>query len=226
MKTNKKREIKSMKTAASIFSWLGGLVTTIIGFVYLSLGQTATYLHCNYYSCSNYTQKIAYPAWMWVLWVIFIIVRLIILIWRQIAVGNGNKVGCGVCTLLFASLIGGILTLCIPEDQLTDFPTSNYHPSTSYSSSVTYNRTSALSMAAKEKEYNEQFSNHEITKEEYDSKMAKLNMSRPIAASKPSSPMSESNKIELIERYKKLYDAGAITEEEFAKKKAELLEKK
>lgn len=112
-----------MRTAASIFSWLGGIVTTIIGFVTLSQGQTVavtnTYYNPYYgYSSSTTTQQVPYDTWVWVLWVVFIIVRLIILIWRQSAVANGKKVGCGVCTLLFASLIGGILTLCIPEDQL------------------------------------------------------------------------------------------------------------
>lgn len=108
-----------MRTAASIFSWLGGIATTIYGFVYLSQGQTVTYTTYNYYyGYSQHTEKVPYPTWLWVLWVIFIIVRLIILIWRQTATSNGKKVGCGVCTLLFASLIGGILTLCIPEREL------------------------------------------------------------------------------------------------------------
>ena len=108
-----------MRTAASIFSWLGGIATTIFGFVYLSKGQTVTYTTYNYYyGYSQSTQTVPYDTWVWVLWVVFIFVRLIILIWRQCAVASGKKVGCGVCTLLFASLIGGILTLCIPEDQL------------------------------------------------------------------------------------------------------------
>ena len=108
-----------MKTVASVFSWLGGIATTIFGFVYLSQGQVVTYTTYNYYyGYSQYTDRIPYPTWVWVLWVIFVIVRLIILIWRQTATSNGKKIGCGVCTLLFASVIGGILTLCIPENEL------------------------------------------------------------------------------------------------------------
>ena len=111
-----------MVTAASIFSWLGGIITTFIGFVNVARGfdVPVTYYHCNGYGCSysTGTQHQASPAWLWVLWIIFVIVRFIILLWRQSSVANGRKVACGVCTLLFASLIGGILTLCIPEDEL------------------------------------------------------------------------------------------------------------
>lgn len=112
-----------MKTAASIFSWLGGIVTTIIAFITVAKGIDVPVVvtQCNgYYGCSSYTttQHQASPGWLWFLLIFFAIVRLIILIWRQYATSNGKKVGCGVCTLIFASIIGGILTLCIPEDQL------------------------------------------------------------------------------------------------------------
>ena len=108
-----------MKTAASFFSWFGGIVTTIFGFITLSQGQDITVYNYNPYTgYSTSVQKVPYDSWVWVLWVVFLIVRLLILIWRQYAVSNGSKVACGIFTLLFASLIGGILTLCIPEDQL------------------------------------------------------------------------------------------------------------
>ena len=111
-----------MRTAASIFSWLGGIVTTIIAYVNVAKGidVPVTYQYYNGWSYSYQTvnQHQASPGWLWALLIIFAIVRLIILIWRQSAVANGKKVGCGVCTLLFASILGGIFTLCIPEDQL------------------------------------------------------------------------------------------------------------
>lgn len=111
-----------MRTAASIFSWLGGIITTIIAFVNVGQGvKTAvTYLYFNGYDYSYQMVIVRQPSpgWLWFLVILFTIVRLIILIWRQNAVANGKKVGCGVCTLLLASVIGGILTLCIPEDQL------------------------------------------------------------------------------------------------------------
>lgn len=183
-----------MRTAASVFSWLGGIVTTIFGFVYLSKGQTVTYTTYNiYYGYSQSTKTAPYPTWLWVLWAIFVIVRLIILIWRQVAVGNGNKVGCGICTLLFASVIGGILTLCIPEDQLGGYTSSSYHSSSSYhpSSSSSYGPTTSAS------------SSTPTTKK----------------------ILTEDEKIELINKYKKLLDDGAITQEEFESKKSDLLNK-
>lgn len=94
-----------MKIAASIFSWLGGATTTIIAFVIVGTGV---------YVPPNFTAKIA----IWVALVILAIFRLIILIWRQTSTSFGEKVKCGIFTLLFVSVIGGILTLCIPEDQL------------------------------------------------------------------------------------------------------------
>ena len=120
-----------MKVAASIFSWIGGIITTIVGFVTLSRGQTVTYY--SYYNGYSYTQQVPYDSWVWFLWIIFLILRLVILIWRQSSVSRGYKVGCGVCTLLFVSLIGGILTLCIPNDQLSE----NYVPASSYKPTIT-----------------------------------------------------------------------------------------
>jgi hypothetical protein len=111
-----------MKTAASIFSWLGGIATTIYAIVTVAKGidVPVIYQTCGYYGCTSTigVQHLGSPGWLWFLLIFSIIVRLIILIWRQYATSNGKKVGCGICTLLFASTIGGILTLCIPESEL------------------------------------------------------------------------------------------------------------
>ena len=111
-----------MKTVASVFSWLGGIITIIVEFIVVGRGTdivTTGYTY-TYYGYQPYTstQHVSSPAWLWILIVIIAIFQLIILIWRQSATSNGKKIGCGVCTLLFCSLVGGILTLCIPEDQL------------------------------------------------------------------------------------------------------------
>lgn len=88
-----------MRTCASIFSWIGGVATSLIEFFSLiGLARES-------------------PGIGWVIFIL-IVFNLIILIWRQCAVSGGKKVASGVFTLLFVSLIGGILTLCIPEDQL------------------------------------------------------------------------------------------------------------
>ena len=87
-----------MKGAASFFSWFGGLITAILLWV-------------------NFAPLFSYGAYYWIP-LIYTIVEILILIWREVAVSHGNKVGCGVFTLIFASLIGGILTLCISDNQL------------------------------------------------------------------------------------------------------------
>ena len=164
-----------MKTAASVFSWLGGIATTIIGFVNLLLGQITYYQKCDYSRCWIEESRTATPVWMWVLWIIFLIVRIIILIWRQIAVESGKKVACGVCTLLFASLIGGILTLCIPQDQLDGYTYKTAsHRSSGFSSSSSSGTFSPIERAAKVEEYERELYSGQITREEFDQKVADL----------------------------------------------------
>lgn len=95
-----------MRIASTIFTWLGGLATTILAFVSVSNG----------YQVGKYHQQT--PGWLWAVLVGAAIFRFIILMWRQIAIHNGKKIAPGIFTLLFVSVIGGILTLCIPEDDL------------------------------------------------------------------------------------------------------------
>lgn len=253
-----------MKVAASIFSWLGGLVTTIYGFYYLSQGTTVTVQHYSYYSGYTYTtEQVPYPSWVWALWVIFIFIRLIILIWREVAVSNGHKIGCGVFTLLFASLLGGILTLCISFDQ----PIRKYYPKT-------YSNSNPPAEDIKEKEPEFKFVQ---IKEETDipigslveiingfyvaevgqrvndgdlcevidiygekirisvdhgsSKFAAtadrdnllLKIKNPKFGVNDDESQKPADKFEEIRKYKELLDEGIITQEEFDKKKEELL---
>ena len=81
-----------MRAVASVFSWIGGIFT-------------ASMMWTNF-------------SYVWIIPLIYTILDLSILVWRQRSVARGFKVACGVCTLLFCGLIGGILTLCIPEKQL------------------------------------------------------------------------------------------------------------
>ena len=110
-----------MKIAASITSWLGGVVTAGVGFVRLSMGHETDVL---YYVDGLYpvktgtTKMVSYDTWVWVLWFIYLGGMLAILILREISVRRGSKVLFGVLTLIFASLVGGILTLCIPDSEL------------------------------------------------------------------------------------------------------------
>lgn len=92
-----------MKIAASICSWLGGIITTIISF------SNVNYL--------NNITGLEYQV-VYLILSVSILLKIVILIWRAYSTRNGSKIGCGIATLLFVSLIGGILTLCIPEDEL------------------------------------------------------------------------------------------------------------
>lgn len=94
-----------MKVASFIFSWLGGIVNSIIGLISL-----------DYFGFGK--------IWFWN-WVVWIIIRIIILGCRENAVTNGKKVAVGVLTLLFVSIIGGILTLSIPEKELNGNNSNN-----------------------------------------------------------------------------------------------------
>ena len=174
-----------MKTAASVLSWIGGIITAVS--LWVSCGIYASQFHLS--------GLLAIPA-------VYMIVDLSILSWRQVAVNRGNKVGPGVLTLIFCSVIGGILTLCIPESQLLG--------TVSYSS----NSASATNQGSS-------------TSSDFFLEYSPYNQQTPTTS--PTSQtsqktLSEVERIELVKEYKKLLDDGAITEEEFAKKKKELLQ--
>lgn len=249
-----------MKGAASFFSWLGGIGYTILGFVLLSRGQTVAYT--TYYSSGYYGytypqtsyHNVPYPTWVWVLWVIFVIFRLIILIWRQSAVESGNKVGCGVCTLLFVSLIGGILTLALPvTSSYSSHSSSSYSSSSSssssysgytpYSSSPTHSDDRKISWDQRNKEvevHKQIYLKGAISKEEYERRVRELDAR---VYNKPAEEVIEEEKpkerpaaddfsldddeiADLIGKYKKLLDDGAITVDEYNEKKKQLLNMK
>ena len=114
-----------MKLASSIVTWLVALANTVLGLVNLIYGVTTPVYKCynGYYgqNCQIVWERQPAASWLWVVFFIALILRIVILIWRQYSINHGKKVGCGVCTLIFVSLIGGILTLCIPEDDLYEY---------------------------------------------------------------------------------------------------------
>ena len=194
-----------MKGVASAFSWIGGIITAI--YLWITFGILASYN----------AAFLIIPA-------IYTVLDLVILIWRQAAVENGNKVGCGVCTLIFCSLVGGILTLCIPDSQLGGYSYSSSRSSYSSSSYSSSTARTPLERAAKITEYEQQLRSGTITREEYNRKVALLDGKPYSSVAKPvQKTMSEDEKIEIISKYKKLLDDGVITKEEFEKKKREIL---
>ncbi len=95
-----KRSSNAIKIWANIFTYVGAIATMIIEFVVCCLNMTNTTAGI-----------IAIP-------IIHTLLILAILVWRGNCIANGSKVACGVVTLIFVSAVGGVLTLCIPQDQL------------------------------------------------------------------------------------------------------------
>ena len=111
-----------MRIAASIMSWLGGIATAVVGFWRLFQGERQIVYHYRVVDSNNpvysRTRIIPFDTWVWVVWFIYLAIMIAILIWREISVYQGNKIACGIFTILFAGILGGILTLCIPFEEL------------------------------------------------------------------------------------------------------------
>ena len=89
-----------MDKVAAAFSWIVGIGRVIyFWFVYFMDLQQIN-------------------PWLFLVPLFYTIVDVGILIWRQADVSEGRKIPSGICTLIFCSLIGGILTICIPEADL------------------------------------------------------------------------------------------------------------
>ena len=114
-----------MKIAASITSWLGGVLTAVLGFWRLFQGKGKIVHLYSVVDPKNpvysSTEIIPFDTWVWVVWFIYLAIMIAILIWREISVSQGSKIACGIFTLLFAGMLGGILTLCIPLEELSEY---------------------------------------------------------------------------------------------------------
>ena len=60
-------------------------------------------------------------AWLLLIPLFYTVLSAIILIRRQSEVAEGRKIPFGISTLIWCSIVGGILTLCIPEDDLNGY---------------------------------------------------------------------------------------------------------
>ena len=147
------------------------------------------------------------PVLFWIFFVALSLIRLLLLICRNSEIESGHKVRCGVWTLLLVSTIGGILTFCIDDGY------RSYHHSDSPDDMTPLDRLSKIT------KYENQLSNGEISMEQYKHKMALLDGDFRY----DSKQLTEEEKINIIRQYKELLDEGSITEEEFNKKKKEIL---
>ena len=192
-----------MRTVASVFSWLGGLLSNILVFI------------------SFFDMMELAPALVLVP-IFYLIITLIILFWRESSINSGKKVACGVMTLIFCGAIGGILTLCIPYHQLgKPRKTITYTESTKHVSAL--DRAYLISQKEKSQDRHPKIVNltHEANLKSNQNNIN--NDEKPILNDELE---KEKNIISLIQEYKKLYDDGAITKDEFELKKKELLGEK
>ena len=93
-----------MKKIATIFSWLCGVATAVYYVI-----QIALIMKTGANTASDF---------LWILYVVLLVVDFVVLIWRQKSVADGHKVACGILTIIFCGAVGGILTLCIPAEEL------------------------------------------------------------------------------------------------------------
>lgn len=104
-----------MKTVASILSWLGGMAVVVVGYALLIRGNVVTY---NYADGTSVTKVLPIHGGIYLLWDCYLVFLLLVLLWRQRDVSHGRKTASGICTMLFVSPIGGLLTLLIPKEDL------------------------------------------------------------------------------------------------------------
>lgn len=112
-----------MKSAARVLSWVFGILGIIVMFYnYYSFDEIVKLLNesSSLRGFASFVESFR-SSYLYIS-IVCSIVAIIVLVWRDIAVENGHKMACGICTLLFVSKIGGILTLLITEDELAGIP--------------------------------------------------------------------------------------------------------
>lgn len=143
-----------------------------------------------------------YDAWfVWFSLVFPIAYSVFLIVYLSLRfVTKNNKVAWGITTILFVSAVGGILTLCTPNSQLECYPHSRIYKD-SLPQKVRVVRVVSSNGA----------------------NVAKPSQSRNVQTSTNSS-LTEDEKIERIAKYKKLYDDGVLTEEEYKEKRKKYID--
>lgn len=201
-----------MKKAASIVSWIEGIASIILIIIHFSTGRFTFESEPVYVSGEGYVEqmvveRVPYPRWVWALVIPFIIAVIVILAFRETVDAN-NKLILGVLTIIFVNLIGGILTLCIPDSELCQnniITTQSSYGKPRYSSPD--------SRAAKVNALVKRMEKGEITMEEYRRELDLLNQESKKNLSQGSiTPVGRASRIAELD--KKLAN-GDISREEY-----------
>ena len=187
-----------MKILASIFSWVGGALQSFLVYFALSRGVEIIVPDCAYCD-TGHIETYYFPFIVFMLAGIGTLIKIAILIWREISVRNGKRIACGVCTILFCSLIGGILTLCLQEKYLDGSKAIEQKIDTRI------DRIEANCILLK---------NHIITFDELENRTQEI--------IDKTGPLSDEERVRLIIMYKHLFDESYITLDDYNKKKEEL----
>ena len=105
-----KKPISRIKLASTIVSITEYSIRAILIIVILFIGK-----RINVYGEIRYVQ---FSALECTALLTINVVGLAILIWRQLSIYSGKKTAVGILTLLYVSVVGGILTLLIPDYDL------------------------------------------------------------------------------------------------------------
>lgn len=116
-----------MRTLSTIFSWAGTALDTIFGFIILEVYKMNLWYYAKYYfyyigNMNDFAILIRVVFWS------FTVLSFIVLIIREISLSKGHKVVVGILTIIFASQLGGMFTLLIPEEQLQKEENNFYNP--------------------------------------------------------------------------------------------------
>ena len=162
-----------MKKLASALTWIGFGIRFIIGIIILAKGFSILQI----INMELSSVSVPYPWWAWILFFIFLGVKIVIAYYRDIEAEQGDKIGCGIVTLLFVSLFGGIFTLLIPLDDVAPSRTrtsptlSSNTPSEVNQDNTKLTQEEALrQMAVHENIYKKGF----ISKEEYEKRITDI----------------------------------------------------
>lgn len=107
---NKSR--KTLITVSIVFTWIGVVVTSIYRYIAIKNGLAMAQIPRDV--PREIIKSIMFGFYF--VWGLFTIGRIVFASFSVKMINGGGKIACGVITLLFISLVAGILILCIPKE--------------------------------------------------------------------------------------------------------------
>lgn len=89
--------------------------STIVCAVVFVLNSVANIILLNIGQDLNRPYRVPAPIWLWIVVIVAIVLKLVLLLLRPVMLNNYHRVACAVLSLLFLSIIGGIMTFAAEE---------------------------------------------------------------------------------------------------------------